>query len=90
MFKKLLSVGVVITIAGIFALRMVNKPEAEITDEEAVLAYVTAMDGEGDYKIKTADNPTLGDEYIVYTVYKNGNLITFGEIERSYAKQFLE
>lgn len=89
MFKKLL-IGVVIIIAGVFVLRMVNKPEVEITDEEAVLAYVTAMDGEGDYDIKIADNQTFGDEYIAYTVYKNGNLITFGEIERSYAKQFLE
>lgn len=89
--KKLLSLGVVFIIAGLFALRMVNKPEEKIiTDEEAVYGYIVAMDGEGDYRIKISDNPVYGDDYIVYTVYKDGNIMTFGEIERSYAQQFAE
>lgn len=89
MFKKLFGLGLVIIISGIFVVGYMNKPEKEITDEEAVRAYIVARDGEGDYEIKIGDNPTFGDDCIAYTVYKNGEIMSFGEIQRSYAQEFV-
>lgn len=91
--KKLLSLGIVlvIIIASLLLCKTVNKQKEIITDEEAVHAYIVAFNGnDHDYKIKIGNNPTEGDDYIVYTVYKDGNFMTFGEIKRSYAIQFAE
>lgn len=88
--KKLLSLGMAIIITAFVGIKMFNKQDVKITDEEVVHAYIVAMDGEGDYRIEINDNPIYGEDYIVYTVYKNDKLMTFGEIERSYAQQFAE
>lgn len=97
--KKLfvLGLGLAMFIAGMFVASLMNKPERTITDEEAVYAYYKAMGEEGNLEIIVEGNKFVedtedlsGGDYIVYTVYKNGEIMTFGEISKNYAHQFVE